>query len=47
MLQNLTVEQNRIRIQVISGYGFYGLKYINAQSEEAKQIWLNIALKSI
>ena len=40
-MKNLTIEQQRIKIQIEAGFGFYGGKYRVAKTEKEKQEILN------
>ena len=40
----LTTEQQRIKLQIEAGYGFYGLRYKKATSKEEKDAIIETAL---
>ena len=43
-MTKLTTEQQRIKLQIEAGYGFYGLRYKKAKSKEEKDAIIEKAL---
>ena len=45
-MKTLTIEQQRIRIQIEAGFGFYSGKYSKATTEQEKQQIIKNALNA-
>ena len=42
-----TIEQQKIKIQIEAGYGFYGAKYKKAKTEKEKKEIIENAIKNL
>ena len=45
-MKTLTIEQQRIKMQIEAGFGFYGGKYAKAKTEQEKQEIIKNALNA-